>query len=119
MSIQSSKLLAQCEVGSGGVSLEDCVLIKDGQAVGQVYDTPATLINVIVPNLFILAGVIFLFLMIFAGVRIISSDSSKGVEEGKKQLTTAVVGFLVMFSAYWIIQIVEFITKTQILNNTI
>lgn len=117
MPVVSSQQLAQCTVGSDGVSLEECILIRDGETVGGVYDTPASLINVIVPNLFILAGVIFLFLMIFAGVSIIRGDSAKAVEESKKQLTTAVIGFVIMFSAYWIVQVVEFITQTPILNS--
>lgn len=121
MTLLGTSLLAQaqnCVGGGDGVDLQNCIKINDQQSVSDLYPTVSSLINVLVPNLFIIAGVIFLFLMIFAGVRIISSGSSKGVEEGQKQLTTAVVGFVVMFSAYWIVQIVEFITKTNILNNT-
>ncbi len=107
----SSRLLAQ-------IDLQNAVKLNENRAVGEVFDTPASLINLLVPNLFILAGVIFLFLLILGGFSIITSGSSKGVEDGQKQITTALIGFVIMFSAYWIIQIVEFLTGVPILNST-
>ena len=35
-----------------------------------------------------------------------SGDSGK-VQAGKQRVTAAIVGFLVLFSSYWLIQIVE------------
>jgi hypothetical protein len=103
-----SRLLAQIDIG-------DRTLIGGNTGVSSVYKTPADLINIIVPNLFILAGVIFLFLLILGGFAIISSGSAKSVEEGQKKVTTAIIGLLVMFSAYWIIQIVQLLTGVRIL----
>src|SRR5690606_24160645 len=103
-------LLAQAQPQAGGIDLKTAVKLNQNQSVGEVFSTPTSLINLIVPNLFILAGLIFLFLLIIGGFGIITSGSSKGVEEGQKKLTTALLGFGIMFASYWIIQIIEFIT---------
>jgi hypothetical protein len=103
-----SKLIAQLPLGQA-------VKVDGTRSLQDLYPTLGSLVNLIVPNLFILAGVIFLFLLILGGFSIIASGSSKGVEEGQKKITTAIIGFLIMFSAYWVIQIVELLTGLTIL----
>lgn len=108
-----SKLLAQ------GVDLETAIKINPSQSVGEVFNSPTALINIIVPNLFIFSGILLLFFIIGGGFKIVSSGSAEGVSKGKDQITWAIVGFIVMFAAYWIIQIVEFVTGIKILNTTL
>jgi uncharacterized membrane protein (Fun14 family) len=38
------------------------------------------------------------------------------VDEGRQKVTMAIIGFVVMFSAYWVIQIVELLTGIAILD---
>ena len=99
------------------IDLKSGVKLNATQSVGDVFSTPTSLLNVLVPNLFILAGVIFLVLLIVGGLGIISSGSAQAVEKGQKQVTTAIVGFLIMFAAYWVVQIIEFLTGIKILNS--
>jgi hypothetical protein len=54
-----------------------------------------------------------LFLLIFGGISIMmgaGSGNKDDVAKGKKAVTAAVAGFLIIFCAYWIIRIVEIIT---------
>lgn len=97
------------------VDLKNKIMLNDTQSVGQVFDDPTDLINLLVPNLFILAGTIFLFLLIAGGFTIISSGGADAVEKGKQQITIAILGFVIMFASYWIVQIVEVLTGVQIL----
>lgn len=97
------------------ISLQSAVKLKNGAGVGQIYTNLGDLINLVVRNLFVLAGVIFLFLLILGGIGIIAGGSTKSVEEGQKKITTAIIGFLIMFSAYWIVKIVEILTGIPIL----
>lgn len=97
------------------LDLGQATKVDGARGIEELYPDLGSLINVIVPNLFLLAGVIFLFLLILGGFSIISSGSSKGVEEGQKKITTAIIGFLIMFSAFWIVQIVELITGIEII----
>jgi uncharacterized membrane protein (Fun14 family) len=48
-----------------------------------------------------------------------SGGNAKNVESGRNQLTGAIIGFLVIFAAYWIIQIIEKLTGVPILNSTL
>ncbi len=107
-----------CDPGSGGVdgagiSLGDCLRLNDDTPISQLYSDPAFLVNLIVRNLFVLAGIILFFLIVFAGFKFISGGK-KGAEDAKSIITTAVIGFIIMFTAYWVVQIVKMITGVNI-----
>jgi len=98
-----------------GIDLKDFFRLgKQTSIVSTVYDTPAALLNVIVRNIFVIAGLLLFGTIIFAGFKIISGGS-KGYEEARNIITIAVTGFLIMFAAYWIVQIVEVVTGVPIL----
>lgn len=103
------KAVAQCSTGQGGVDLRECLQLGGGQTVASVYSTPAVLINLLVRNVFILAGIILFFVIMYAGFQFISGGK-KGAEQAKTTITTALLGFVIMFSAYWILQIIRIIT---------
>lgn len=111
----AAQLLAQatpCESAgdpAGGVNLGDCLRLGNNEAVSEVYTTPAFLVNLIVKNVFVFVG-IFIFLLIFyAGFKMISGGK-KGFDEAKTVLTSAVIGLIVMICAYWIVQLVGYLT---------
>ena len=53
-----------------------------------------------------LAGLGLLLMLIFAGYTFMTSaGDAKKMEEGKQRLTFAIVGFLIVFGAYWVVQI--------------
>lgn len=83
------------------------------QSVGDVYQTPADLINTIVPLMFIAGGIIFFILIIYGGFKFIQDDQ-KGPQEAQQVWTIAVVGLIVMFAAYWIVKIIQILTGTDI-----
>ncbi len=77
-------------------------------------------LSVIIPNAFMLAGVIAFLLIVFAGFGMIQaagSGDTKQMESGKKAITGAVIGLIVILGSFWIIQIIETLTglKGQIL----
>ena len=45
------------------------------------------------------------------------NSNPEGAEKGKKVITAAVIGFVIVFSAYWIIKITEKLTGIPILNS--
>lgn len=96
------------------IDLKDYLTLKGGDRVSDKYAQPTDLVNLIVSNLFIIAGLIIFVLIIGAGLSFLK-DSGKGKEEAKNLATGAVIGFIVMFGAYWIIQIVEVIFNLTIL----
>ncbi len=65
------------------------------------------------------AGIILLFLLIGGGIAIISGagkSDPKSVESGKKAATSALIGFIVVFSAYWIVKLIETITGLKLIS---
>ena len=93
------------------------------KVVTDVFKTPfqyiLTLVSVIVSNLYIIAGIVMLFLIIFGGFGIISgagSGDQQKTAQGKQALTSAIIGFLIIFTSYWIIQLIELVTGLSILK---
>lgn len=92
-------------------------------SIGPTFGSPFTqvgpLISVILFNAYIIAGVIVLFLLVFGGLGIIigaGSGDKQRVGQGRQALTAAIIGFLIIFASYWIIQLVEVITGFCILE---
>ena len=102
-----------CTPGISGLNLSHCLKLNDKQTVPDIYSKPSILINLLVKNGFVVAGLIFFFLMIFAGVQFITGGT-KGAEQAKSVMETALIGFMLMFAAYWIIQIIKAVTGADI-----
>lgn len=106
-----------CNPSGGDINLFDCFILnpQEGTTVADVYDTPATLVNTIVTNIFLLAGVILFLMILFAGFKFAMSPQSKGKEDAAEIGKAAGIGFMIMFSAFWIVKIIELIIGTEIL----
>ncbi len=106
-----------CDVGGAGggngINLSDCFTLDGTTPVSQIYKDPATLVNLLVPTLFIISGFIFLGMILYAGFMTITGEK-KGWEQAKKIITNALIGFVVMFAAFWIVQIVKVFTGAAI-----
>lgn len=92
-------------------------LLFQGSSARSTYSGPGTLINNILPNVYIAGGVIIFFMILLGGFTIISNAGNKDkVAEGSKTITSAIIGLLVLFGSYWIIQIIQTVTGISILN---
>lgn len=84
---------------------------KFGSPFGQVGGkTLGDLISVILQAAFALASVIFIFLLVFGGISIIAGAGSENPEQaakGKQAVSSALIGFVVVFAAYWIVRLIE------------
>lgn len=97
-----------CGVGSNGVDIGNCM------PGATKFTNLGALVGKISQNFIILAGIIFLIIIIVAGFGLIAgagSQDAKQMERGKNLLTYAVIGFVIIFGAYWIIQIINIITN--------
>ena len=69
----------------------------------------AGLVSLFLKIVFVLAGLILLFYFILGGWGIITSagkSDPKAAEQAKATVTSAVIGFIVVFTAYWIVQLI-------------
>ncbi len=77
------------------------------------------LVSVIISNALIIAGIILLFFFVFGGISMMmgaGQDNPEKTAKGKQAATSALLGFIIIFAAYWIIKIIESITGLNILN---
>lgn len=109
------KVFAQdiCDPTQNGIDLGNCLQLSNGVPVSTVYSDPAFLVNLIVRNVFVIAGIVIFLLIFYAGFKFIQDDT-KGKEEAQKIITAAVVGIVVMFSAYWVLQIIKVLTGADL-----
>ena len=82
-------------------------------------DTVGALVNVVIRNAFVLAGIISFLVLIFGGFGVImgaGAGDAKKLEEGKKAITAAIVGLMLVLTSVWLVQILETVTGLPILN---
>lgn len=95
------------------------VIIENEFPPAKTFATFGDLVNVIVRNAFMLAGVITFILLIFGGIGVIvgaGSGDTKKLEQGKKTLTGALAGLLIVVTSVWLVQILEKITGINLLS---
>lgn len=78
-----------------------------------------TLVSTIVTFAYVAAGVVFLILLIMGGLSMIQAagtDDRQKATKGRQGLTTALIGFLIIISSYFIIQVIGNIFGFKILQ---
>lgn len=84
----------------------------------STYTSFGDLITNILPNIFIAAGIIVLFLIVGGGLIMIFNSGNKDAQaNGQKIITGAIIGLVVLFASYWIVQIIQILTGVPILNS--
>jgi hypothetical protein len=100
---------------AGGVNLGNSLFggphfLTDKSGVG-------TLTSIFLSNSIIIAGVILIFLLIFAGISVVGgAGNPQKVQAAMKLATYGVGGFLLVFATYFIIKIIEQMTGLSILQ---
>jgi len=77
-----------------------------------------TLISTLYSNAIVIAGIILVFLLIYAGSKIQQKwENPEAVKEGQKIITYSLLGFVLIIAAWFLIRVLEGSTGTVILNN--
>lgn len=84
----------------------------------ETYTSFGGLISNVLPNVYIAAGVILLFLIISGGlIMILNSGNQDAQANGKKVITGAIIGLVALFASFWIIQIIQVLTGIKIIGS--
>ncbi len=109
----ASKWLSICKYYGGGPT---------GATQQRCDLSPSQLISVLLPNILILAGVIFFLLILGGGFMMISGagkeENAQDKAKAQGAITYGVIGFLLVVSAYFILQIVGTVTGINFLSPT-
>lgn len=94
------------------------VNISDVFSPAKSIPTIGDLVTIILRNALVLAGVISFVLLVLGGVGFILAAGSdpKKLEKSKQTISAAVAGVLIVFCAYWIVQIIEKLTGLSLLT---
>ncbi len=69
--------------------------------------TVASFFVALYPYIFFAAGVLLLLYLIYGGIHfMISAGDPKGTQEAKGKITNAFFGFLIVFTAYWVVRVI-------------
>lgn len=94
----------------------------NGSTIGTRFPNPGALLSVVLRNSLTVIGIILLILLISGGITYImgaSNNDPKKTAQAQAILTDALIGFAVVFLAFFIIQIIQVLTGLEILNPTI
>lgn len=84
---------------------------------GAKFDSLGGIISAFLPYILTIAGLILFGMLVFGGFTMLAGAADKeSQEKGKKMITSALVGFFIIFLAYWIAQILQVIFKINILS---
>jgi len=69
----------------------------------------------IIKNLYVLTGIVLLFFLIAGGIgMILNAGNAEKQKQSSQTLSSAVIGYLIMFAAYWLVRIVEIVFGVEI-----
>ena len=91
-------------------------------APAATFNTFGSIVTVIVKNAVVLAGIISFVLLILGGFSVIvgaGSGDTKKLEQGKKAVTGAVIGLLIVVLSVLIVQVIATITGLDILKQIV
>ncbi len=94
------------------------VTLPDSSSIGldPNLNTLGDIISRAFEYLLIIAGLSMFGMILWGGVHlIISRGNPEGIKEGTNKIIYGIIGFLVVFATYWIIQIIETIFHLSIL----
>jgi len=83
------------------------------------YTTIGGFVSTVLPNVYVLAGLILFFLILLGGIGLISAGGDpEKISAGSKKITIAIIGFAVIFVSYWIIEIIQILTGVKIFSSS-
>lgn len=75
------------------------------------------IISIILPYVFILSGLILFVFLIFGGFQLLlSAGNPESVKSGQGKITSALIGFIIIFVAYWLVEILQIVFGISILK---
>lgn len=107
--------------GGGGVGLNAATLDSlnaaiFGGAPNADLTTPRGILSRLLPYLLTFGGLILFIMLIWGGFEMLTGAANpKSQEAGKQRITAAIIGFILLFSSYWLAQLVQSILGISIL----
>lgn len=77
----------------------------------------SSLISRVLPFALIMAGLLLLLMLISGGFTMLTNPTNpQGQDAGKQRITWAIIGFFVLFMAYWLMQILQIVFGIRVVS---
>ena len=102
----NKQLLAQADLT---VNLDELLgPLPTGKMGGWSSLDIGALVSALLPFVFVLAGLALFIYLIMGGFQLMTSAGDpKGMESGQKKVMYAIIGFLIIFASFWLVQILQ------------
>ncbi len=80
-----------------------------------------SLVSLGLKAVFVVAGIFILFAFVYAGFQMVAgagNNDQQAAAKAKQAATSAAIGFVVVFTAYWIVRIIEVITGVPFITGS-
>ncbi|MGB6838996.1 MAG: hypothetical protein WBD86_03710 [Microgenomates group bacterium] len=94
---------------SPAIDFEKLEQLRDSEGKPTIFvgEDIGSIVSELLKYLFPLAGILLLLYLLFGGFSLMTSGGDpKKMQAAKGKLTNALVGFIIVFAAYWIVQII-------------
>jgi hypothetical protein len=94
------------------------ITIPNPENFNDKFSTLGRVISFMLPYIYAFAGIALLLMIISAGFTLLTSaGDAKKMESGKQRLTNALIGFIIIFVAFWLVQLVGYIFGVTSIQN--
>lgn len=84
---------------------------SEGLTLGEI-------VSGLLPYLVVFAGLLLLLYLLYGGFQLMTSGGDpKKIETGKGIITTALIGFTIVFISFWLIQIIGKVLRIEAITN--
>lgn len=94
--------------------LPDGTVIEDPPNFNPKFTNLASVVSVALQYIFPIAGIILLLYLVWGGFSYLTAmGDPKKAEAARNRITYAVLGFFIIFAAWWIVELVKFVFKIK------
>lgn len=97
----------------GGLKLHD-PLSYGGKA--DQFRTVGSILSALLPYIFVVGGLVLFAMLLTGGFEILTSvGNEEKMKGGSERIKNSLIGFLLLFSVYWLAQIIQVLFKMPVL----
>lgn len=84
--------------------------------LASVFINLGDVVSALLPYVYVIAGLILFGFLVIGGFGLLTSAGNPdSVKKAQSKITSALIGFIIIFLSYWLAQILQIIFKIQIL----
>jgi hypothetical protein len=107
------------KIAAGDIKIGDYFKTRLGQDPSSGGLSITELVKFFLEAAMVIAGIVMLFLLVGGGIAMIAgagSGDAGSTAKGKQAVTSAIIGFIIILGAFWVVRIIEIIIGCRIVT---